>query len=232
VSEVDINGPDLVLHASREFGPWRLTAPMPSAADGDRIDAWLDRLPGLQGDPSETPVAPGAGYQIVLTRMGGGTVSLVLTRDGRAVLDGTALKLDGAPEGLVPDRFDWLKKEVIRVPEAGITGIQVQQGDRTVVLAHHGDEPWAEKGTGKVFRSWVTTLFAAVNPLPAVGLKDGSADLLGPTQMEVRFWRDDQVAATIELWQDGDGRWWARGGDAVTVFEIPGDLPVHLARLF
>jgi hypothetical protein len=232
VAEIDVNGPGLVMHASHAFGPWRLTAPFPSAADGPRIDAWLSRVASLKGDPSSKPMDPGTGYQTVLTGPGGVTQKLVLTRDGRAVLDGTPLDLDGPPGGLVPEHFDWLRKEVIRVPPAGITGIQVQQAESTVVLARHGDEPWAEKDTGKVYKSWVNDLFTYIQPLPAIGLLDGTPDTLGPAQVEVRFWRDAQVAATIELWMDGDGRWWARGGDAVNVFEIPEDLPRHLAKMF
>jgi len=232
VAEIDVSGPGLVLHASRAFGPWRLTAPFPSAADVDRIDAWLVRVAALRGDPATRPVAPGTGYQTVFTGPGGATTSLVLTRDGRAVLDDTPLDLDGPPEGLVPDHFGWLRKEVIRVPAGGITGIQVQQGERTVVLARHGDEPWTQKDTGRVYKSWVTDLFALLDPLPATALYEGTPEALGAAQMEVRFWREAQVAATVELWMDGDGRWWARGGDAVTVFEIPDDLPRHLARIF
>jgi hypothetical protein len=185
----------------------------------------------LRGDPAAQPVAPGSGFQTVLTGAGGATTSLVLTRDGRAVLDGTPLDLDGPPEGLVPDHFDWLRKEVIRVPAGGLTGIQVQQGDHTVVLARHGEEPWVQKDTGRVYKSWVTDLFTLLDPLPATGLYDGAADALGDAQLEVRFWREAQVAATIELWQDADGQWWARGGDAVTVFRVPDDLPKHLARI-
>lgn|GEM_PF-1978421 len=232
VSEIDVSGPDLVLHASREYGPWRLTAPAPSAADGDRIDAWLARLAVLKGDPAAAPVTPGTGYQTVLTRGRAGTMSVVLTRDGRAVLDGTPLQVEGPPRDLVPDRFDWMRKEVMRVPEAGITGIQIQQGDQSVVLAHHGDTPWEDKSSGRVFRSWTAALFGLMDPVPAVGLWSGRPDALGPPKMEVRFWREAQVAATLELWTDDDGRWWARGGDAVTVFQVPPALPEHLARLF
>jgi hypothetical protein len=232
VTEIDLSGPDLVMHLSREFGPWRFTAPTPSAAEDPAIEAWLSRLAGLAGDPAPKPVPADARYAVTLTRRGEGPVKLALSNVGQVVLDGTALKVDGPAEGLVPTRFDWLEKVVARIRPMGMTGIQVQQAETTVVLARHGDEPWTEKGTGRVYKGWTTDLFALLDPLPAIGLWDGSAEALGTADVEVRLWQENDLVATIELWMDEDNRWWARGGDAVTVFEIPEDLPRHLARIF
>lgn len=232
VTEIDLSGPDLVLHLSREFGPWRFTAPTPSAAEDPAIEAWLSRLAALRGDPAPKPVPEGERYAATLTREGQGPVKLALSHAGQVVIDGTALAVDGPADGLVPVRFDWLEKVVARIRPDGMTGLQVQQAERTVVLARHGDDPWAEKGTGKVFKGWAAELFAHLDPLPAIGLWEGASDPLGTADVEVRLWREAALVATIELWMDDDGRWWARGGDSVTVFEIPEDLPRHLARIF
>lgn len=232
IDEIDLTGPDVALHASRKFGPWRLTAPAPSPADRDAIDRWLAGLAALKGDPAQVPPDDAGAYQAVLTSVEGRTLRIGLLPDGRVTLGGLAFAADGGTGGLIPDRFAWMEKTVVRVPGDGITGIQVQQAERTVVLTRRGGGPWVEKGTGQIYKSWATDLFAFLDPLKAKELRPESAPSLGTAQVEVRLWKDRELLATVELWMGKDGRWWARAGEDMSVYEIAGDLPEHLARLF
>jgi hypothetical protein len=140
--------------------------------------------------------------------------------------------VDGGTKALVPKRFEWMEKRVLTIPGDAITGIQVQQAERTVVLSRRAGGPWVDKETGRVYRTWGTDLFALLSPLPAIGLWGDAPDALGTAQVEVRLWQDRDLVSTIELWMGTDGRWWARGGGGVAVYQIGEALPAHLARLF
>jgi hypothetical protein len=232
IDEIDLTGPGLAVHVTRRFGPWRFTAPTPSAADGRAIDRWLRRLGALEGDPADAVPSADEAYQVVATAVDGRTLQLALAADGRVALGDLPFIVDGGTQRLIPHRFDWMEKRVLNLPGDAITGIQVQQAERTVVLTRHGGGPWVEKDTGRVYRAWGSELFTLLAPLPAVGLWGDSADALGTAQVEVRLWEDRDLVATIELWMGQDGRWWARGGGSVAVYEIGDALPAHLARLF
>lgn len=232
IDEIDLTGPDLAVHVTRRFGPWRLTAPTPSAADGRAIDRWLGRLGALRGDPAAAAPASDDAYQVVATAVDGRSLQIALAPDGRVVLGDVPFEVDGGTEALIPHRFDWMEKRVLSIPGDAITGIQVQQAERTVVLTRRRGGPWVEKNTGRVYRTWGTELFDLLAPLPAVGLWGDSADSLGTAEVEVRLWEDRDLVATIELWMGHDGRWWARGGGSVAVYQIGDALPAHLARLF
>jgi len=232
IDEIDLTGPDLAVHVTRRFGPWRLTAPTPSAADGRAVDRWLARLGALKGDPAPSVPPADASYQVVATATDGRALQLTLAPDGRVVLGDVAFEVDGGTKTLIPARFDWMDKRVLNIPGDAITGIQVQQAERTVVLTRRGAGPWFEKDTGRVYRTWGEELFTLLTPLPAIGLWGDAADALGTAQVEVRLWKDRNLVDTIELWMGPDGRWWARGGGGVAVYQIADDLPAHLARLF
>jgi hypothetical protein len=232
IDEIDLTGPDIAVHATRRFGPWRLTAPSPSAADGRAIDRWLERLGSLQGDPSDAPPSPDKAYQIVATAVDGRTLKLTLAPDGRVLLGDVPFEVDGGLKGLIPKRFDWMEKQVLNIPGDAITGIQVQQAERTVVLSRRVGGPWVDKDSGRVYQAWGAELFSLLAPLPAVGLWGDAPDALGTAEVEVRLWQDRDLVSTIELWMGKDGRWWARGGGEVAVYQIGDALPAHLARLF
>jgi len=232
IDEIDLTGPDLAVHVTRRFGPWRLTAPTPSPADGRAIDRWLARLGSLQGDPAASAPPAQSSYQVVATAVDGRTLQVAMAADGRVVLGGLPFQVDGGTKALIPRRFDWMEKQVLNLRGDAITGIQVQQAERTVVLTRRTGGPWFEKDTGRVYRTWGQELFTLLEPLSAMGLWGDSADALGTAEVEVRLWQDRDLIATIELWMGKDGTWWARGGGDVAVYQIGDALPAHLARLF
>ena len=231
VTDLNLTGPDIALHATDRFGPWRLTAPTPSAADVAVIDRWLEALAALAGDPAPAPPGDQA-VDVVLTGKKGATRNLSIHPGGIVALDGTVFRVDGGTDALMPTHFDWLHKEVLALTPEGITSIQVQQGEETVAMYLSPEGKWLRKDTGAEYRSWSRDLFGLLASLPATGLKDGDASALGPARVEARLFAGTEVRSSIEMWPAGEDGWWLRGGADLNVYRVPGTLPGHLTRLF
>jgi hypothetical protein len=231
VEAVNVTGPGGLLHATRKFGVWRLTVPSLSEADDAAVDGWIRAIAALSGDPVAMPPATQATQATLLTT-DGAERRLTLWDGGVVAVDGAAYRVDPPQASLLPERFRWMDKCILRVRPAEITGVQVQQAEKTLVFSQGDAAQWVERGSGRAYKSWMADLFRLLDPLTAHGVRDPDADAMGEAQVEVRLWRGQSVQATVELWMDGAGLWWARGGEDVAVYEITGALPQHLARLF
>jgi len=237
VDDINLDGPRGLLHATKKFGTWRLTVPDPATANDTAVAAWLALLASASCDPlagrkitADAPIV--GGTQVTLSGEDGESLKLVLRGDGYIAMGGDAYQLDPLDAPLVPQRFDWMQHELLRVLSEQVTGLQVRQGEALRSFSLGDDGKWLEKSTGKVYRSWVNDLFTHLAPLDAVGLWPAEPEALGEAQRELRLWRDAAILATVELWHDDDDRWWARGGETVFIYEIDPALAIHLGRLF
>jgi len=235
VDSINLDGPRGVVHATKKFGVWRLTVPDPSTANGAAVEGWLALLASVSGDPLAekqgfTPIT--GGTLTTLSGADGESLKLTLRGDGRIALAGDHYQLDPLNTPLVPRRFDWMQHHLLQVSAEQVTGLQVRQGEVLRSFSLETNGRWREKSSGKVYRSWVSDLFSLLAPLKAVGLWQADLEVLGEAQRELRLWQGDTILATVELWRDGDDRWWARGGETVFVYEIDPALATHLGRLF
>ncbi|MBI5135929.1 MAG: hypothetical protein HZA24_01195 [Nitrospirae bacterium] len=231
MAAVNVSGPRGLLHVTRKFGVWRLTVPSLSEADDAAVDGWIRAVAALSGDPVAMPPAA-SGTEATLLTASGADLRLTLWDGDVVAMDGEAYRVDPSKVPLLPERFRWMDKRILRVRPAEITGVQVQQAEKTLVFSRGDAADWVERASGHAYKAWMADLFRLLDPLTAVGVRDPDAGDLGEAQVEVRLWRDQSVQATVELWMGGSGRWWARGGEDVTVYEISGALPRHLAHLF
>lgn len=232
VDSINFEGPRGLLHVTKKFGVWRLTVPEPAEAAGGVVDAWLAQLAALTGDPITRGASMTGGVQATLTGAKNRTLGIGLRGDGLLAMGGEVYQVDPVDRPLVPQRFNWMDKKILSLKVAGVTGLQVRVGEVVRSFSLGEDGKWVEKNTGKVYRSWINDLFGLLAPLNATGLWEGDKAVLGEAQREVRLWQDDTVLASIELWQDGDKRWWVRAGESIAVFEIDPDLATHVGRLF
>ncbi len=230
VDSINVTGAGHLLHVTKKFGVWRLTVPDPSNANGPLIDAWLDRISGLTGDPVSPPENGREPVKLVLSSSQGPSITLTAWPNGPVALDGGVYRVDW-PD-LIPQRFDWMEKVFLRVEKDGITGVNVLQAEESHRFSRGEKHLWRERTSGRAYKTWVKNLFKLLNPLTAIGLYDGDDTTLGEPQVEVQLWQGTDIYATVELWMSDDGRWWARGGETVYIYEIDGALPAHLARLF
>lgn len=231
IHEISLTGPDTILSATKKFGDWRLSVPEASAADSKMVDAWLAAIASLSGDPLPGGLPDGEAYDVVLTDDRGKQINFLLYPGELVAMNGVAFQADPTGQELLPDRFDWMVKEVIQVAEAPLTGIRVTQAEKTITFSRDDRGKWVEKDTGLVFKSWTEDLFAHLSPLPAIGIWEGDLGGMGEPQVVVRLWQDDQVVDALDMWL-AEGRWWARRGDSFFVFEISDQLPEHLSRIF
>lgn len=232
VEEIDLSAQDRVLHATRKFGAWRLTAPVPSAADGTKVDAWLAAVEKLKGDPVPYPPESESVYESVLTMAEGDPVSFAVRSDGTVRLGKVVFRVEGEADDLLPRHYDWVRKDPLRLNASDVSEIEVQNAEETIVFGRDRNGDWVKQSSGQIYRSWTNDLFGFLTPLATIGLREAHVEELGVPQVEVRFWNDGELVTSLELWMGEDGLWWARGGEADFVFEISEELPAHLSKLF
>jgi len=230
IMEIDLTGPGTALHAKRVSDGWRLTAPVPSAADSLAIGWWLTQLATLTGEPGPPPPRT-KGWDLTLTDQDGVTLSAHFTADGMATIGENGWRMDDDPKSVLPDRFRFMAKEVMHLDASAITALQVQKGDR-IRYADLTPKGWLMRDNGLYYNRWAKGFFARLSPYGAAGVVSGDGLEMGPATLEVRMLNGKVVAATLELWRMKDRGWRARGGEKVTIFEVDGEMAKYIEKLF